>query len=87
MRIILPIIVLLLVTAARAGPACDNLAAAIKACGALNINATSPCLRAADQASNCRVLEGAPAAAAVMQPAWDAYIQRRIDQHKLIYGK
>lgn len=87
LKIIMPIAVLVLASPAHAGAICANLATAIAACGALDINAMPACLRAQEKASLCAVLEGKDAVKAVMAPAWEAFVARRIEQHKQFYGQ
>lgn len=74
-------------SSAFAGPSCDRLASDVKACTLLGMTQVSTCIRRVDRLSNCMATEGREAAAAAERPAWDAYIQMRIDEHKRIYGQ
>ncbi len=79
-------ILITLTSVANAGAACDKLAADVQTCNNLDINRVVSCIRQIEKNSNCLLLEGKDANRNAVAPAFDAYIQKRIDLHKQIYG-
>ncbi len=79
-------ILITLTSVANAGAACDKLAADVQTCNNLDINRVVSCIRQIEKDNNCRLLEGKNAEATAVAPAFDAYIQKRIEIHKQLYG-